>query len=71
MHAMRRMACSTLPAYAGTTSTRFIIFNANGQLVAQHGIEHKQHYPKPGLPVPACACLCLPGLVHPKTFVFG
>ena len=70
MHAMR-MACSMLAAYAGTTSTRFIIFNANGQLVAQHGIEHKQHYPKPGLlclPVPACACPCL---VHPKTCVFG
>ena len=32
----------------GTTSTRFIIFNHGGEVVAVHQKEHKQIYPKPG-----------------------
>ena len=31
----------------GTTSTRFVIFNRNGEMVAMHQIEHQQIYPKP------------------------
>ncbi len=32
----------------GTTSTRFVIFNKNGEIVSMHQLEHKQIYPKPG-----------------------
>lgn len=32
----------------GTTSTRFVIFNKSGQIVAMHQLEHKQIYPEPG-----------------------
>ena len=32
----------------GTTSTRFILFNENGHIVAFHQLEHRQYYPKPG-----------------------
>ena len=32
----------------GTTSTRFLIFNKNGEPVASHQIEFKQYYPQPG-----------------------
>ena len=32
----------------GTTSTRFLIFNKNGEPVASHQIEFKQIYPQPG-----------------------
>ena len=32
----------------GTTSTRFIIFNSYGDIVASHQVEHKQIFPKPG-----------------------
>ena len=32
----------------GTTSTRFIIFNEEGSIVATSQIEHRQIYPKPG-----------------------
>ena len=32
----------------GTSSTRFVILNHDGNLVAQHQLEHKQHYPKSG-----------------------
>ncbi|NQT61209.1 MAG: glycerol kinase GlpK [Bacteroidetes bacterium] len=32
----------------GTTSTRFILFNKNGVLIASHQLEHKQIFPKPG-----------------------
>ncbi|GAO48906.1 hypothetical protein G7K_3069-t1 [Saitoella complicata NRRL Y-17804] len=32
----------------GTTSTRFIIFDRNGQPQAQHQVEFEQIYPKPG-----------------------
>ena len=32
----------------GTTSTRFIIFDHVGQIVASHQKEHRQFYPKPG-----------------------
>jgi glycerol kinase len=32
----------------GTTSTRAILFDHGGQLVAVAQIEHRQHYPKPG-----------------------
>ena len=32
----------------GTTSTRFIIFTAEGQVVASHQREHRQIYPQPG-----------------------
>lgn len=32
----------------GTTSTRFVIFNHDGDLVAMHQMEHKQHYEKQG-----------------------
>ncbi|KAM3432054.1 hypothetical protein NHJ13734_007024 [Beauveria thailandica] len=32
----------------GTTSTRFLIFNTNGEVVAVHQIEFKQIYPQPG-----------------------
>lgn len=32
----------------GTTSTRFIIFNEHGEIVALHQMEHKQIYPQPG-----------------------
>ncbi|MCH3917346.1 MAG: glycerol kinase GlpK [Spirochaetia bacterium] len=32
----------------GTTSSRFILFDEDGNIVASHQIEHKQIYPKPG-----------------------
>jgi glycerol kinase len=32
----------------GTTSTRFMIFNHGGEVVASHQIEHEQIYPQPG-----------------------
>ena len=32
----------------GTTSTRFILFDQNGEIVASHQMEHKQIYPQPG-----------------------
>jgi glycerol kinase len=32
----------------GTTSTRFFIFNHQGDIVSMHQIEHRQIYPKPG-----------------------
>jgi len=33
----------------GTTSTRFIVFDHKGEIVAVDQKEHKQHYPAPGL----------------------
>eukprot|EP00736_Rhodelphis_marinus_P011511 Rmarinus@m.12694 len=32
----------------GTTSTRFILWNENGEMLASHQMEHKQIYPQPG-----------------------
>ena len=32
----------------GTTSSRFIIFNGEGDPVASHQIEFENHYPEPG-----------------------
>ena len=32
----------------GTTSTRFVVFNAKGEIIALHQLEHRQIYPKPG-----------------------
>ncbi|MBN2357617.1 glycerol kinase GlpK [candidate division KSB1 bacterium] len=32
----------------GTTSTRFIIFDASGRIISSHQQEHRQIYPKPG-----------------------
>ncbi|MEW5820299.1 MAG: glycerol kinase GlpK [Cyanobacteriota bacterium] len=32
----------------GTTSTRFVIFDKSGQIIAMQQLEHKQIYPKPG-----------------------
>lgn len=32
----------------GTTSTRCILFNSIGEIVAQHQVEHQQIYPQPG-----------------------
>ena len=32
----------------GTTSTRFLIFNRGGEVVALHQLEFKQIYPNPG-----------------------
>jgi glycerol kinase len=32
----------------GTTSTRFILFDEQGEIVASHQMEHKQFYPQPG-----------------------
>jgi glycerol kinase len=32
----------------GTTSTRFIVFDHGGQIIAQDQIEHRQFFPKPG-----------------------
>ncbi len=32
----------------GTTSTRFILFDQEGQIAASHQMEHKQIYPQPG-----------------------
>jgi len=32
----------------GTTSTRAIVFNSEGQVVGSKQKEHEQHYPKPG-----------------------
>lgn len=32
----------------GTTSTRFLIFNRDGEPVASHQIEFKQFYPQSG-----------------------
>lgn len=32
----------------GTTSTRFLIFNKEGEPVASHQVEFKQYYPEPG-----------------------
>jgi glycerol kinase len=32
----------------GTTSTRFSLFDGDGNVVAGHGLEHRQIYPRPG-----------------------
>jgi glycerol kinase len=32
----------------GTTSTRFLIFNRDGEVVASHQVEFKQIYPQSG-----------------------
>ena len=32
----------------GTTSTRFMVFNHGGEVVASHQEEHRQIFPKPG-----------------------
>ena len=32
----------------GTTSTRFVIFNQDGELVTYHQMEFEQHYKHPG-----------------------
>ena len=32
----------------GTTSSRAIVFSAEGQIVASHAVEFPQHYPHPG-----------------------
>jgi glycerol kinase len=32
----------------GTTSSRFLIFNVSGEVVASHQLEFKQIYPQPG-----------------------
>jgi glycerol kinase len=32
----------------GTTSTRFMVFDQQGKVIAQSQMEHKQIYPKPG-----------------------
>jgi hypothetical protein len=32
----------------GTTSSRFLIFNRDGDPVASHQLEFKQYYPQPG-----------------------
>ncbi|KAJ1855956.1 hypothetical protein LPJ57_007266, partial [Coemansia sp. RSA 486] len=32
----------------GTSSTRFLIFNVKGQIVASHQCEYQNHYPKAG-----------------------
>lgn len=32
----------------GTTSSRFLIFNEQGEPVASHQLEFTQHYPHPG-----------------------
>ncbi|KAI6355979.1 hypothetical protein MCOR25_008025 [Pyricularia grisea] len=32
----------------GTTSSRFLIFNTTGEVVASHQLEFKQYYPQPG-----------------------
>lgn len=32
----------------GTSSTRFMVFNKDGSVVANHQLEHFQHYPSPG-----------------------
>ena len=32
----------------GTSSTKFVIYNHNGQAVGVHQMEHKQVYPNPG-----------------------
>ena len=31
----------------GTTSTRFVIFDAAGDIIAMHQLEHRQIYPRP------------------------
>jgi len=33
----------------GTTSTRFMVFNKAGEIVASDQKEHEQIYPKPGM----------------------
>jgi len=49
----------------GTTSTRFILFDQNGEIVASHQMEHKQIYPQPGwvehdpYEIWANACTCI------------
>ena len=32
----------------GTTSSRAIVFSAEGQIIASHAVEFPQHYPHPG-----------------------
>lgn len=32
----------------GTTSSRAIVFDEAGRILASHAIEFKQHYPQPG-----------------------
>ncbi|MBL7006626.1 MAG: glycerol kinase, partial [Spirochaetia bacterium] len=32
----------------GTTSTRFILFNEKGEIIASHQLEHRQIFPQPG-----------------------
>ncbi|MFA6775321.1 MAG: glycerol kinase GlpK [Sphaerochaetaceae bacterium] len=49
----------------GTTSTRFILFDEQGEIVASHQMEHKQFYPQPGWvehdpsEIWANACTCI------------
>jgi glycerol kinase len=33
----------------GTTSSRFLIFDSKGNLIAYHQVEFAQYYPNPGL----------------------
>ena len=47
------MSSSSQPQFVGaidqgTTSTRFLIFNRDGEVVALHQLEFKQIYPNPG-----------------------
>ncbi|MCH3907810.1 MAG: glycerol kinase GlpK [Sphaerochaeta sp.] len=49
----------------GTTSTRFILFDQQGEIVASHQVEHRQIYPQPGwvehdpYEIWANACTCI------------
>lgn len=49
----RTMSPAVSPSFVGaidqgTTSTRFLIFNTSGEVVALHQIEFNQIYPQPG-----------------------
>jgi len=47
-----------MPSYVGaldqgTTSTRFLIFDTQGNIAADHQVEFKQIYPQSGYALPA------------------
>ncbi len=51
--AQERYSCVRMPSYIGaidqgTTSTRFIVFDRAGRIVASAQKEHEQIYPQPG-----------------------
>lgn len=40
----------------GTTSTRFLIFDSSGEVVASHNVEFQQYYPQSGCVLSSLSC---------------